>query len=250
MSKLPKKSSCFNFPNAIAPVFAQPGVTLIQHGASKFEIRFRPPAKNAAFMRVVSVGLVVLLALVCAVGAAICFGFGVGTILLVWLPIMAIPAIVLRTGRGVFHRFFAERLFGDCHARGIICNASLLTFTVWSRLNDDDKTNTTIPFTDVLDVVLARGNVLCLATRDGRFHPFTRPIHNPDAATALRGFIKNLTTLDTSVVSRWQPADPPPPTDPKILYEKRHGSTPLRFSKRADRKSMRITGKKYFEPPS
>ena len=247
MPKIPK-SRRFNFPKAIAPLFKQRGASLMLHNTDKFELRFLPSAGDAFYSRFILIGLTVLFAIVCAVMSVIV------TIVLFYnffiLAASALTAIGIYFSRGFFQRYITARLLGDCHARGIICNASFFTFTVWSRLNNADQKSITIPFNDVLDVVSIRGNALALATRDGKFYPFTRSLRNPDAARELQRFLKNITTLDTTRVPHLLKTDPPPPTDPKLLYEKQHGSTPLRFSKRVSRNPAKFFNQRNLVPPS
>ncbi|MCL1887420.1 MAG: hypothetical protein FWF96_00935 [Kiritimatiellaeota bacterium] len=242
----PPQSPRFNFPKAIAPVFKQPGATLILHGPDKFEIRFLPPAKDAVFARVAPVVVVFFFVLACA-AAILSTGLDVGVLSLATMLFATLAGVALYAFLALFRRFIAPRMFARCHARGLVCNATLLNFTVWRRLYET-PVPTTIPLVDVADVTIGRGNRLALATRDGRVLPFTREIANRGAAAALQHFIKNLATLDTSRPPRWQPADPPPPTDPKILFQQRHGSTPMRFSKRAKHKPDKRLNQRYFSP--
>jgi len=241
MSKLPK-SRCFNFPKAIAPVFDQPGATLIHHGADKFEMRFQPSAALAFFARVVPVFLTLLIVL--SLAAVTSYYFGKNFFVQITSLIIFTLAAVLIYG---FHVFFrkrvAPRLLEKCYARGLVCNASLLNFTVWNRLYENVHASATVPFADVRDVVLIRGNRLALATSDGKTFPFTRALRNPGAAGALRGFIKNLTTFDTSLSPRWREAAA------KATHKQHPESTPLRFSKRANPRAAKLPTHRHFTPP-
>ena len=241
MSKLPK-SRLFNFPKAIAPVFDQPGATLIYHGADKFEMRFHPSVALALFARAVPVVLTLLIVL--PPGILICFWVHYYFVVLLALLIFTIAAVVVHVFHHFFRRKIAPWLLDECYARGIMCNAKLLNFTVWNRLNERIHATATIPFTDVRDVVFTRGNCLALATNNGQVFPFTRALRNPDAAAALRGFIKNLTTFDTSLSPRWQESET------KALHKQFPTSTPLRFSKRAKHHVARLPTQRHFTPPS
>ena len=240
MSKLPK-SRCFNFPKAIAPVFDQPGATLIYHGADKFEMRFQPPAAFALAARAAPLLLTLLVVLVVAIVLVFTEIYFFVSFLFLFF------ALVIAACVYAFHVFFrrhvAPRMLSGCYARGILCNASLLNFTVWNRLNECVHASATIPFADVRDVGFIRGNLLALATNDGKTFPFTRAIHNPDAAAALRGFIKNLTTFDTSLSPRWQESET------KARHKQHPTSTPLRFSKRAKPQTMKLPTQRHFTPP-
>jgi len=238
--KLPK-SARFNFPKAIAPVFGQPGATLIYHGADKFEMRFQPPIALAIFARVLPAGLLILIIAAC--GAAILLNHGIhgahSYFVASLLGIVIAPFIYV-THLFFLRRFVIPRLLAHCHARGLVCNANLLNFTVWSQLNNAPSQKTTVPLRDVADVVALRGKCLALATRDGQTFPFTRPIRDPVAAEALRRFVKNLTTLDTSLSPRWQEAAI------KTEHKQKPESTPLRFSKRTKREPDRLPTKRRF----
>ena len=233
-SKLPK-SARFNFPKAIAPVFGQPDATLIYHGADKFEMRFQPPVALAVYARLLPAGLLILIIAICGLVGFSTIASRVPTL----FAIAAAPVIYVL--HGFFLRCFViPRLLAHCHARGLICNAGLLNFTVWSRLNNAPPQKTTVPLRDVADVAALRGKCLTLATRDGQTLPFTRPLRDPAAAEALRRFIKNLTTLDTSLSPRWQEAAE------KAEHKQKPESTPLRFSKRARRDPDRLPTKRRF----
>jgi hypothetical protein len=230
----------------LAPLLAQPRTTLVQHNADKFEFRFQPTAANEFFSRVFPVGLVAFFIVPCGVFCGAVFD---RNSFLFGLPFFAcVAGLWFYVFDLVLRRFITNHVLADCHARGIMCNTSLLNFTVWSRLNDASGNTATIPFHDVHDIVFSRGNCLALATREDRKFPFTLPVCDLAAANALAHFLKGLLTLAPSN-PRWKETNPPPPTtNPKILFTKQHGSTPLRFSERVNRKPPKFPNQRFFAP--
>ncbi|MCL1888560.1 MAG: hypothetical protein FWF96_06785 [Kiritimatiellaeota bacterium] len=241
----------YNYPKkALAPLFKQRGVTLFQHGADKFEFRFQAPVRCAVFVRAAPMVFGTLVAALC-LGVVFWLTRGNRAAFIFGVPLYAgVAGVCLFLSLKLFRRRIAPRLFANAQSHGLVCDAKRLGFTVWNRLSETTAAQTLL-FRDVADVTVFRGNRLALATRDGRVLPFTRPIDNPDAAEALRRFIKNLATLDDSTREpHWQETETPQSGDPKALYVKRNNSTPMRFSKRVSRKAPKHSNKRYFTPGS
>lgn len=203
------------------PLFADPAVTLMVRNKQVFDITFRPKCGRYIIGGIAAVLTPFFLFL------AYHSLFDGRLFLVAFFFSAAILGTIGYVVAWFFLRAFAQ-------TRGLTCNIKTCSLVVWREFQNSRNRQVIIPFgmIDSFCVSPVLNKVALRIKSKKRAHAFTRAIRNRADAELLAGFLQSLLVLEPTGKQKFKRVSANPAKNKK-QYEKKHGSAPLRFSRRA-----------------